>query len=169
MSSDRLFAVFGKIVLVLVILAAVSAIAFYLGSKSKQEQASQTYAQPTIIPTTIPSVVTPSENLTPAPTADETSQIKAEIKNDLVAEHGSDANSLVVTVSKVEGDYAMGDASAQGGGGLWYAAKAAGGSWKLVWDGNGEILCSTVASYPNFPTDMMPQCWDDKTMNPVKR
>ncbi len=170
MNSDRLFALFGKIALVAVLLVAVSAGAFYLGTKSNQPLSAQSSSEKQLNnqPSVAASQISPAENLTPTPTIDETTVLKVAIKNDLIAEHGSDASALTITVSKIEGDFASGDASAQGGGGMWYAVNV-NGTWKLVWDGNGEILCSTVAPYPNFPTDMMPECWDDKTMNPVKR
>ena len=137
-----------------------------LGQKNNQpkEQPAAQTIQPSPIPTQEPSI-TPS---VPTPTIDGESVLKQAIKDALIAEHGSQANSLNITVSKIEGDYASGAASEQGGGGMWFAAKT-NGIWKLVWDGNGVILCSSLTPYPNFPTDMIPQCWDDKTMNPVKR
>jgi len=121
------------------------------------------------------SVVTQETVLTPAPTvlptpspADESATIVAVIKAALVAKHGPDAASLNITVSKVEGDYAQGGASAQGGGGMWFAAKV-GGVWKLVWDGNGQINCSDLLPYPAFPKDMIPECWDTATNKVVTR
>jgi phage-related tail fiber protein len=163
-SSDKFFALFGKTVLVLVFLAAVSVVAFYFGTKSQQKQTSQpqSYNQPS----TSLSKTTPAEILTP--TIDETSALKVVIKNALVAEHRSDANALNITVSKIEGDYASGDASAQSGRGIWFATKV-NGAWKLVWDGNGSIQCSSLIAYPNFPIDMIPECWNDKTQSVVKR
>lgn len=90
---------------------------------------------------------------------DENIAIASAIKVDLLAEHGSGAETLTVTISKIEGDYAEGMASAQGGGGQWYGAKVA-NDWKLVWDGNGQISCTNLAGYPGFPKDMIPECWD---------
>ncbi|MGA3291954.1 MAG: hypothetical protein ABSC49_02265 [Candidatus Microgenomates bacterium] len=103
-----------------------------------------------------------------SPTSDVNSVLIAAVKAALVAEHGQDAESLVVTVSKIEGNYAQGDASAQAGGAIWYAAKI-GEDWKLVWDGNGQIDCSSLSSYPNFPTDMISECWDTATNKVVTR
>jgi len=166
MGSDRLFALFGKIALVLILLVAVSVVAFYLGAKNNQKQASlsQSYNQSSISP----SETVSTEITSPTPAIDQTSVIRTAIKNALIDEHGSDASTLTITVSKIEGDYATGDASAQGGGGIWFAANI-NGVWKLVWDGNGSIQCSSLVPYPNFPTDMIPQCWDDKTQAVVKR
>jgi hypothetical protein len=116
-------------------------------------------------------VVTPS----PSPVAtsdatqkaDENISIVSAIQAALVAEHGSDAASLNITISKIEGDYAEGAAGEQGGGGMWFAAKV-NGDWKLVWDGNGTIACTDLSPYPNFPKDMIPQCWD-ASGSPVTR
>jgi hypothetical protein len=115
-------------------------------------------------------VPTVSVTITLAPTSavDEAATIIMAIKNALIAEHGSQASSLNVTVSKVEGDFASGAASEQGGGGMWFAARV-GGVWQLVTDGNGITLCSSLSAYPNFPTKMIPECFDDKTQNIVKR
>ena len=75
----------------------------------------------------------------------------------IVAKRGPTANQLTFKVSKVEGDYASGSASASGGGGMWFAAKV-NGKWTLVWDGNGAILCKDLEPYPNFPSDLIPEC-----------
>ncbi|MFI5265661.1 MAG: hypothetical protein ACHQT7_02855, partial [Candidatus Levyibacteriota bacterium] len=106
--------------------------------------------------------------LTPIPTVDEAAVLKVVIKKYIALEHNSNENSLTITVSKIEGNYAQGDASAEGGGGMWFAAKED-GVWKLVWDGNGTIDCSTLTLYPNFPTSMIPECYDPATQNTVKR
>jgi hypothetical protein len=108
--------------------------------------------------------VTPS----PESVVDEESVLLAAIKAALIAKHGSDAGLLNITVSKIEGVYAQGGASAQGGGAMWFAAKV-NGEWKLVWDGNGQINCSDIAPYPDFPIGMIPECWNTVTQKIVKR
>jgi len=109
----------------------------------------------------------PQATVTPAPT-DESAILIAAIKAALVVKHGPDAESLNVMVSKIEGDYATGGASAQGGGGMWLAAKV-NGDWKLVWDGNGQINCSDLALYPVFPNDLVSECWDTVNLKIIKR
>jgi hypothetical protein len=160
----------GLIILLIIIIfvLAISLIGiggYMLGQKNNQpkKQSVVQSALPSPIPTQEPSI-TPS---VPTPTIDEESLLKQTIKTALVAEHGSQASSLNITVSKIEGDYASGAASEQGGGGMWFAAKV-NGIWKLVWDGNGMILCSSLTSYPSYPADMIPECWNDKTES-VKR
>jgi hypothetical protein len=108
--------------------------------------------------------VTPS----PESVVDEESVLLAAIKAALIAKHGSDAGLLNITVSKIEGVYAQGGASAQGGGAMWFAAKV-NGEWKLVWDGNGQINCSDIAPYPDFPIGMIPECWNTATNKIVTR
>ena len=108
--------------------------------------------------------VTPS----PLPVVDESVDLAIFIKAALILKHGSNAETLNVTVSKIEGNYASGGASGQGGGGMWFAAKV-GGVWKLVWDGNGQINCTDIAPYPAFPNSMIPECWDTATQKIIAR
>ena len=130
--------------------------------------------QPTV-PSSLPSV-TPTVQVTTAPTSvpsltptvDESSLLKTVIKQALVAKHGDSANELTISVSKIVGDYASGGASASGGGGMWFAAKV-NGEWKLVWDGNGVILCQDLVTYPNFPASLISECYDQKTNKSIKR
>lgn len=112
---------------------------------------------PVVTPTVTPAITVTK---TPTPTVDETNVIKTAVMNGLVAEHGDSAKELNITVAKIEGNYSKGGASVIGqGGGMWFAAKV-GSEWKLVWDGNGLILCSDLTPYPNFPTSMIPECYD---------
>jgi hypothetical protein len=161
--GNKFFEIFGKIVLILIILGAVAYGSFYLGSKNAQLPLGN---QSTVSPT---SASTPTvETITVAPTVDENTNIITAVRNGLIAEHGQNAASLKITVSKIQGDYALGGASEQGGGGMWLAAKVA-GAWKLVWDGNGTIQCSNLAPYSNFPKDMAPECWDNISSKLIKR
>lgn len=106
--------------------------------------------------------------LTPIPTSDEAALLKIVIKKYIALKHNSNENSLNITVSKIEGTFAQGGVSDEGGGAMWFAAKED-GVWKLVWDGNGVIECSTFSLYPNFSKSMIPECWDETTQNTVQR
>ena len=112
--------------------------------------------------------LSPTAETTPSTTPDETATIVAAVKAGLIAEHGQDAASMNVAVTQVEGEYAKGTAGGTGGGGIWFAAKT-GDSWKLVWDGNGMIECTSLTNYPNFPKDMIPECFDSSTQKMVTR
>lgn len=111
---------------------------------------------------------TPTSIPTPLPTVNEESLLKTVIKEAIVAKSNGDGSSLDITVSKIEGNYAQGGASDEGGGGMWFAAKV-NGVWKLVWDGNGVILCTDLTSYPDFPSSMIPGCYDEATQDTVQR
>ena len=109
-----------------------------------------------------------SAPLNPIPTVDEVSVLKYVIKKYIALKNNSNESSLTITVSKIEGNYAQGGASDEGGGGMWFAAKED-GVWKLVWDGNGVIECSTFTLYPNFSKSMIPECYDTAKQDTVKR
>jgi hypothetical protein len=114
--------------------------------------------------------ITPSANpsVMPSATVDETETIKSAVKSAIVAKRGVSANELTYTVSEIIGNYARGGASAQGGGAMWFAAKL-NGTWTLVWDGNGVILCTDIAGYPDFPKTMIPECYNEQTKKTVTR
>jgi hypothetical protein len=97
--------------------------------------------------------------------------LKTQIKAAIVAKRGAVAEEAVISVNKVEGDYAVGGANPPTpgvGGGMWFAAKV-GGVWQLVWDGNGMILCSDLTNYPQFPTDIIPECFNNQTGKMIER
>ncbi len=118
-----------------------------------------------VIPTPSP---VPSASASATVKSDDNQTILAAVKAALIAKHGPDFSDLNYSISKVEGDYASGSVSGEGGGGMWFAAKV-NGSWLIVADGNGVIMCSDLAPYPNFPKDMIPECWDASTGNNVIR
>jgi hypothetical protein len=141
------------------VLAACAVGVFVLGTQSKIN----VVAKPAV--DIIPTVTEIPET----PTVDESDALKDIIKSALVAKHGNVAEELTVTVKNiVGGDYAQGEASATGGGGLWFAAKVK-GNWMLVWDGNGIIRCSDLTKYPEYPKTMIPQCYNDTTDKMVVR
>lgn len=102
------------------------------------------------------------------PPVDEGAVLKTVIRKYISLKSNAPESSLTVTVSKIEGSYAKGMVSDVSSGGLWFAAKED-DVWKLVWDGNGVIECSTLTLYPNFPASLIPECFDPKTQETVKR
>lgn len=132
-------------------------------------------ATPAVTPTTETITPLPTGGPTPTqtvkaatPTVDETATLIAAMKAAIIAKRGQDASSLDFTVNKIQGNYAQGAASSGQGGGMWFAAKV-NGVWKLVWDGNGTILCTDLTNYPDFPNTMIPECWNDATQKSVTR
>lgn len=99
------------------------------------------------------------------------SQEEVMIKAVLVEKNGWNADEISVGVLQSDGTYAMGAAGpTEGGpgGGAWFAKKVD-GQWKIVWDGNGSIMCSDLKDYPDFPNTMIPECYDQTTGNMVQR
>jgi len=124
---------------------------------------------------TVPALNPPASSITPtvsipspAPTIDQTSQIKTDIQQALIAKHGASAKDLTITVSKIEGMFSSGGAGGQGGGGMWFAVKP-NDHWLLVWDGNGTINCSDLSSYPDFPATLISECYNPTTKKSVTR
>ena len=147
-------------IFVTAVLVFLGATVYYKGLPSFSTPNGVSVTSQEAMPTpTLSPIPSPQSTASATQAADENISIVSAVQAALVAEHGPDAKSLNITISKVEGNYAEGDASAQGGGGMWYAAEV-NGVWKLVWDGNGEIMCSNLVPYPDFPKDMISECWD---------
>ena len=156
------------VIIFVILLVLIGAGGFYLG---------QTYK---LVPNTPVSTPTPLAKPDPAlqdtPTQAvavtvapvDSTRLVSDVRAGLVAEHGQDAASLTITVKMISGVYAEGAASEQGGGGMWFAVYT-NGEWKLVWDGNGSVLCSDLTPYPDFPKTMISMCWDDKAGQNVTR
>lgn len=146
-----------KALIGVIVVVVVAGAAFYLGKNGLT--VSFNSPAPQAVMTEAPVAVSSSTPIaTATPSGDEA--LIAAVRAGLIDEHGEGAASMNITISKVIGDYAKGMASEQAGGGIWFAAKV-NGDWKLVFDGNGIITCSTLTPYPNFPNTLIPECWDD--------
>ena len=84
--------------------------------------------------------------------------------------YNTSSDAFIITVDKQVGDFAKGSVRSKNemSGGLWFAAKR-NGVWQLVFDGNGIIQCSSLKEYPDFPTTLIPQCFDTEKNELVKR
>jgi len=114
-----------------------------------------------IVPTI---TITPTiEQLTP--TVDEGELIKTALfqKN-----NWQESDDITVKISTNDGKYASGTATAQGGGGYFYAVKDS-GIWIIVADGNGVIECSSLSKYSDYPKTLIPECYNSATGKSVKR
>lgn len=116
--------------------------------------------------------VSPTAAVAPS-TAEPTSEdITAAISEALIKKNNWDPKiQLEITVKTNDGKYASGgvtEKGAMGGGGMFFATKVQ-GVWKIVADGNGIAQCSELAPYPDFPTSLIPQCWDVATNKLVTR
>ncbi len=156
-------------VFVTAVLVFLGATIYYKGFPSFPQYSKNAVSTQSGVPVvTNETLSSPQAGNSATPVVDATSDIIAAVKAGLVKEHGPDAASLNVTVSKIEGEYAQGGASGQGGGGMWFAARL-NGKWTLVWDGNGQIDCISISPYPGFPKGMIPECWDTSTNKIITR
>ncbi len=154
--------------ILLLILGVGAGYYFATNFKITPQEAATTEA-PKVTEETTPALKPTEATGTATPTTEEKAALIVAVKAGLVAEHGPDASSMNVTVSKIQGNFAQGGAIDPGsvGGGMWLAAKT-GGIWKLVWDGNGTISCEITDPY-NFPVSMLPECWNEATGKIVVR
>lgn len=105
------------------------------------------------------------------PVVSDTDQLIQSISQAISLKHNLSPESYSVTVSENTGKFAKGlinPAQPGPGGGLWFAARV-GGNWKLVWDGNGIITCDDLAAYPEFPSSLIPQCFDSSSETMLSR
>ena len=93
------------------------------------------------------------------------------IKQALVDKYDGGFTEMVVTVSQNDGQYAtgsVGSADPMGGGGAFFAAKV-GGLWEIVWDGNGFVMCEDLVGHEDFPTSLIPECYNFSTDKIIER
>ena len=79
----------------------------------------------------------------------------------MAARHSKTVAETDLSINENNGTYASGVVKFSGeiSGAWWLAAKTS-GSWVIVADGNGVVMCSDIAGY-NFPESMVPECWND--------
>lgn len=144
--------------IVLLILAVVGGIFLFWSAKSET---------PSIEPTpTPPPEVTPIP--TPTPEEEEKSDLE-QIREAFAEKYNKPLDETTVNISENTGTYASGGVRFAGeiGGAMWLAYND-GEKWLIVFDGQGTIPCSAVDPY-NFPTDMVPECWDETTEGLYRR
>lgn len=78
-----------------------------------------------------------------------------------------DVSEMTVVVEESDENFATGGVGDGPGGGMFFAANTDDG-WVIAWDGNGMISCADIEPY-DFPTDMIPECYDYDTDTSVKR
>lgn len=118
--------------------------------------------QPTATPT--PEEISPSPTTIPVtPTEGEEISDLEQIRQAFADKYNKPLADVSVVVENNDNEYANGGVRFEGeiGGGWWLAAKVD-GEWVIVADGNGSVLCEDIKNY-NFPTSMVPECWDEAT------
>lgn len=112
---------------------------------------------------------TPTPEITPTPAPEQT-PMEEEAKSDLeqikeifTQKYNKPIEEAIINISENTGTYASGGVRFEGeiSGAMWLAYND-GEKWLIVFDGQGTIPCSAVDPY-DFPTDMVPECWDETT------
>lgn len=107
-----------------------------------------------------PSAVTATPTATATPGASVVSDEEL-IRQAMAAKHGKSVADTTVTVSKKTPLHAQGGVRfADEVAGGWFLATKRLGNWTIAADGNGTVNCSDIAAY-DFPTAMVPECWDE--------
>ncbi len=112
----------------------------------------------------------PTPTLTPTETQEEEPIIEEEegtisdleqIKLLFSEKYDKPLEEVTVNISENTGTYATGGVKFEGeiGGAMWLAYND-GEEWMIVHDGHGTIPCESVETY-NFPTNIVPECWDE--------
>ncbi len=109
-----------------------------------------------------------SENKTPVtpitktatPTTKDT--LIGDITRDFSKKYKKPTETITITLDTKLDSYAKGliKFKDENGGGMWFAVKI-NGVWQLIYDGNGIISCGILVDYPEFPNDLIPQCFDE--------
>lgn len=125
-------------------------------------------ATPTATPTVEEALSSPTP-ISPTPTETEEVSDLEQIRQALANKHSKPVEDANVTIQNNTGEYAKGGIVFEGeiAGGWWLAANID-GEWIIVADGNGSVLCADIEGY-DFPTSMVPECWDEATSQIVYR
>lgn len=157
---NAFFALFGKVVLVALVIAILVGGGVYIGRQLNTQPTAPEISQPAT--TSQPAATSPA-TVTPTPPDD--SKLIAQA---LYKKHNWPEGSMTIKVSTNDSKYASGGVTGSGGGGYFFAAKV-GGVWEIVADGNGVILCSSLTAYADYPATLIPECYDQAAGKTVKR
>jgi hypothetical protein len=156
-------------VLVVIISGGLAYGAYQFGRQSNRKEIPTPVVNQPVSPAVSQSEKTiPTPTLTPTPTITSANDSEL-IRQALFKKHNwPDDTQITISVKTNDSQYASGSITAQGGGGLFFAAKV-NGTWQIVSDGNGVTMCSDLAPYPDFPKTLLPECWDQTTNKTVIR
>jgi hypothetical protein len=126
-------------------------------------------ATPTVEPTKSVPVAVATPSVTVAPTKPVLKTDKDKISQAMADKHSKNFADVNLKINNQVGNNASGAVSFVGemGGGWWLASKQS-GSWQIVADGNGTVMCKDLEGY-SFSADMVPECWDEAGSSLVKR
>ncbi len=91
------------------------------------------------------------------------------IKKAFAEKYDKQTSEINLEINKETSTHAQGVVRFAGeiSGGWWLATKEE-GEWVLVADGNGTVMCEDIEPY-NFPTEMVPECWNQTTRKMITR
>lgn len=128
---------------------------------------------PAVEPTAEPMpIASPEVVLSPEPIPTEEEETKSDleqIKEAFAEKYNRSVEEVDASIDNNTGTYANGLVRFAGEiGGGWWLAYNNGDGWIIVADGNGSVMCEDIEGY-DFPTDMVPECWDEATSKLIKR
>lgn len=126
---------------------------------------------PTLAPNVNPeTTVIPTQTITPMATQLPVKSDLQQIKEAFVQKYNKSLADVDVGINDNSKPYMSGNVIFAGeiGGGWFLAYYDNSNNWKIVADGNGTVMCDDIDSY-NFPTDMVPECWDEVTSKLITR
>lgn len=160
------------IIICVVLLCTITAIAGYLYGVKTQKDSGDVCATDTTktatysaTATTKPTEAVVEETAIPDGISDEEA-----LKESIYREYGTSADTMSVTISKIEGSYATGSVGGTGSdvGGGYFVAAEVGGEWLIIADGNGVIECAVLDEY-SVPASIIGECYDSATAEAVTR
>ncbi len=158
------------IILVLSVLltAALVGGGVYLWQQNEKNDSSESDSSQVEVPEETKSTETLPENNEPQqPVAQKTEEEL--IVEAMASKFNKPTADVDVEINESNGTHASGVVKFAGevAGGWWLAVKDS-SSWIIVADGNGTVLCGDIEPY-DFPTDMVPECWDETTQTLIMR
>ena len=171
MNKNSLLLIF-SVVFLTVALLALGAFGFWLLEKKVAfKSASSKRITPTATAGTAKSIPIASPTISrtfPSPTV---VQVSAEnqLKQAFAQKYSKPAADVSLEINKNDGTHAQGVVKFNGEvGGGWFLGYNNNGNWIIVADGNGTVPCAAIKPY-NFPTSMVPECWDKNTNSLITR
>jgi len=127
------------------------------------------YSQPKLTPEPIAKLTPPTEQkekpieIIVSPSPAEKENLVTVFKELFAAKFERPVSEVNISLSQEEAKHVKGSVSFVGemGGGWFLGAKVA-NKWVIVDDGNGTVSCEKIAPF-DFPTDMVPECWQEDT------
>lgn len=155
------------VILSLILVAVVSGGAVYLWQENNDNNESESTASSQID--------TEQENENDTTTSEAQPVQEPQVTNEqaiteaMAAKYSKTTSETDLSINMIDENHASGVVIFEGevAGGWWLAAKQ-NGNWIIVADGNGTVMCSDIDAY-NFPTDMVPECWDETTETLITR